>query len=67
MQLPTEPIALARLVWSWLIWIVGVAITVMIVAHVAGRYGYRVPYVPNGGSAMDLAALAVAYWAAPKG
>lgn len=60
-----DPVAIARLVWSWITWAAGLAITAMILAHVAGRYGFRVPYIPNG-EPMQLAALAVAWWAAPK-
>lgn len=60
-----DPVAIARLVWSWLTWASGLAITVMILVHVAGRYGFRVPYIPNS-EPMQLAALAVAWWAAPK-
>lgn len=65
-NIPSDPRALVRLVWSWITWAAGLAITAMIVVHVAGRYGYSVPYIPNG-EAMQLAALAVAWWAAPKG
>ena len=65
-NIPTDPRALVRLVWSWITWAAGLAITIMILAHVTGRYGYAIPHIPTA-EPMQLAALAVAWWAAPKG
>ena len=61
-----NPTALIRLVWSWITWAAGLAITVMVLAYVAQRYGLHIPHVPTA-EPMQLAALAVAYWAMPKG
>lgn len=51
---------------GWALWAAGVALGVMLIASVSARLGFPIRQVPSI-APMDLAALAVAWWAVPKG
>lgn len=60
--------ALLRQAFGWVMWAAGLGLGVLVVVAVASRIGVPVRAVPVPVLApMDLAALAVAWWCAPKG
>lgn len=63
-----QMLSLARQAIGWVMWAGGLALAVLVVVALASRIGLplRQSLVPVM-APMDLAALAVAWWCAPKG